>query len=373
MRILYIINAFSWSGAERLVYDLALKIRNCVEYVGIAALYRNNGAAETEMICNLRNAGIAAYTIGKEAGSGRIRTIRILTQIAKTNQVDLIHGHCSVPMLFAKIVGTILRLPVACTIHSTRGYSKAREKLTSWMVDKYVSIGAAAEAYMETDLAIAKEKIVRIYNAIDTEHFYRRTRDERFWENYGGKPGEQVLLNVARVHEAKNQMCIARAVKKCLEGGYRDFRVYILGAYEERSPVYQELAHYIDSEKLMEHIVFLGMHSNVSDFLANADCFVMTSAYEGLSVAFLEAVISGLPIVVTDMPFVHELNEIAPCSTIIPQNDSGKLARIIEQQCYTGQRDETVRRFQKLFSMERFVQQHMHLYSELLRIYSKHK
>lgn len=366
MRILYIINSFSWGGAEKLVYDLSLEMRGRAEFIGVVALYRNNDETERTMIGDLEGRGVATAIVGKRAGRDRLKTIRSVVRFSKRRQVDVIHGHCSVPMLFAKIAGKLLGIPVVCTIHSIRSYSRAREMLTSWMVQKYVSIGAAAETYMVDGLGIRKDKIVRIYNAVNTERFQAGRPDERFWEPYGGKPGEQVILNVARVHAAKNQICLARAVKGCLDQGCRNIRAYILGAYDENDPVYQKLMAYIHAENLEKTIVFLGMHRNIADFLTNADCFVLTSGYEGLSVAFLEAVVNGLPVITTDLPFVHELNDLAPCSITIAQNDSERLSQILAHRSYARQPAETVARFKEIFSMHRFVEQHWSLYREVL-------
>ena len=46
MRLLYIINTFSWGGAEKLVYDLALSIRSEVEAVSVVALYKQGNETE---------------------------------------------------------------------------------------------------------------------------------------------------------------------------------------------------------------------------------------------------------------------------------------------------------------------------------------
>lgn len=366
MRILYVIHSFFWGGAEKLVYDLASGLRGRVEFVGIVALYRNNDETERIIVSDLESRNIATEIVGKGAGRDRLNTIRAIARFAKQHRVNLIHGHCSVPMLFAKLAGGILGIPAVCTVHNTKGYSRTREALTGWMAVKYVSIGAAAENYMVTGLGIPRGKIVRIYNAISTERFQAGRRDGHFWEPYGGRPGERAVLNVARVHPWKNQLCLARAAKLCLDQGCRDLKVYILGAYDENGPVYQELMEYIRAEKLEETVIFLGMHKNVADFLTNADCFVMTSEYEGLSVAFLEAVVNGLPVIATDLPFVQELNAISPCSITIARNDSDRLAQILAQRAYARQPAETVARFREAFSMRRFVEQHWALYREVL-------
>ncbi|UZT81970.1 glycosyltransferase [Caproicibacterium sp. BJN0003] len=366
LRVLYIINSFSWGGAEKLVYDLSIGLIKKAEFVGVIALYRQDNDTETKMIADLKKVGVKTAILGKTAGKGRIKSIYDIYQFGKINRVNIIHGHCSVPMLFAKIAGKMLRVPVVCTIHNTRGYSAKREKNSSWMVSKYVSIGQAVENYMIQELNIKKNNIVPIFNSINTEQFPIVKKDPNFWVKYGGKKGEQVILNVARVHQQKNQLCLARAINRCIKDGESNIRAYILGNFDESDQTYIELRKYIENEGIADHIIFLGMHQNVNDFLHNADCFVMTSKYEGLSVAFLEAVISGLAIVVTDMPFVRELNSISNCSTVIQQDDDKALASILEKKSYKQQSLETISLFKEKFSMKEFVDQHYNLYKKVL-------
>lgn len=366
LRVLYIINSFSWGGAEKLVYDLSIGLIEKAEFVGVVALYRQNNDTETKMVADLEKAGVKTAILGKTAGKGRIKAIYDTYRFGKTNKVNIIHGHCLIPMLFAKIAGKMLKVPVVCTVHNTQGYSAKKEKISSWMVSKYVSIGQAVENYMIQELNIKKKDIVPIFNSINTEQFIPVKKDPSFWVKYGGKEGEQVILNVARVHQQKNQLCLARAINHCIKDGKSDIRAYILGNFDESDQTYIELKKYIENEGIADHVIFLGMHQNVNDFLNNADCFVMTSRYEGLSVAFLEAVISGLAIVVTDMPFVRELNSISNCSTVIQQDDDKALASILEKKSYKQQSLETISLFKEKFSMKEFVDKHYNLYQNIL-------
>ncbi|MDO4490591.1 MAG: glycosyltransferase family 4 protein [Lachnospiraceae bacterium] len=366
MRILYLMYGFQWGGAEKLVYDLSQRMITDSDWVGVVSLYKHNTETEREMIRTLNSCGIHTHMLEKRAGSDRIATIRKLYRYAKANGVELIHAHCDIPMFFGKIVGKLLGIPVVCTIHNTRGYSAKKEKLTSWMADSYVSIGKAAEEYMVQELRIPSEKITRIYNAIDIGEFSKGAKDPSFWIPFGGKPGQKAILNVARIAEQKNQLCLLRGLNRLVEKGRTDFRVYFLGYHDPAEPVAQQLQLYIQQNGLEPYVEFLGMHKNVKDFLSQADCFVMTSWYEGLSVAFLEAAICGLPVLVTDMPFVTELNELTPCAQVIPQDDDAALAELLDRGGLQPQSEETITLLKETFSLEQFVEKHRQLYQALL-------
>lgn len=361
MRLLYIINAFSWGGAEKLVYDLSLYIRPKVDFISIVALYKQNDDTEKDMIQDLNDHGINAILLDKPTGHGMLQCINKLRKYSVDNRISLIHAHCSVPMFLGKVVGNVLNIPIICTIHNTRGYNARMERFTAWMASKYVSIGLSAEDYMKKELGIPPQKIVRIYNAIDLSKFKAENKKPNFWDDYSIDQSEIKLLNVARVNEQKNQMCLIKAVKQCLDNNV-SVHLYLLGSYNEKSDIYLTLTGYINENNLSNKVTFLGMHKNVNDFINNSDCFVMTSTYEGLSVAFLEAVICEKPIITTDMPFVNELMQIGRCATVIPQNDDSALYMAIKRKQFYPPSLSVVNRFRELFSLETFASKHLDLY-----------
>lgn len=363
MRILFVINSFTRAGAEKLVYDLSQAIRDRCEYVGVAALYRMGHETEADMQAQLNRQGIDTFVLDKRAGRDRADAVGKLVRIIRENRIDLIHGHCSVPMLLGKLAGLLTRVPVVCTIHNTRGYSARRERLTAWMTDAYVSIGRSAEEYMTAELGIPEERITRIYNAVDSRRFVPQPREPGFWQRHGVACNGPVILNIGRIVEAKNQICLLRAAERCVRDGV-PVTVVILGDCE--TELYQSLRDYGAEHGLEGRVYFLGLQDRVWEFLNQADCFVMTSLYEGLSVAFLEAVLCGTPIIASDMPFVAELNEIAPCAAVIPQNDDKGLAALLERGSYERQSPETMEKFRRLFSMERFAGEHLALYRRVL-------
>ncbi len=363
MRILYVINAFTYAGAEKLVFHLALQMAERADYIGIIALYRKRDRAEAQMIEALSQAGIDTRILGKRAGRDRVGSVREIRRFLKTRQIQLIHAHCPVPMLLAKIAGRLAGVPVICTVHNTRGYQW--DRFTAWMARAYIACGEATELYMRESLRIPAAKISRIYNAVDAQTLGKAQKEEHFWETYGGRAGEQAILHIGRICYQKNQICMLRAFQSMIRQGYTGARLYILGDYNREDPIYRELLQYLDEQDLTKYVCFLGVRQNVQDFLANADCFLMTSRYEGFCVALLEAVISGCAVVATELPFVRELNAIAPCVTVIPQNDAQRLADILMKKDYRRQSRETAALISRKFSMDRFVEEQDALYKRV--------
>lgn len=364
MRVLFIINSFTLAGAEKLVMDLSKAIVSKCDYVGIAALYRMGDETEEQLRAQLGGQNIKTYILDKRAGKDEVSTVGKAVRIVKAEKPDVIHGHCSVPMLVGKLAGFLTATPVVATVHNTRGYSPARERLTGWMCRRYVSIGAAAEAYMADTLRIPRKKILRIPNAVDAAYFAPAPRIRGFWKEYGLREDLPVVLNIGRVVRQKNQMCLLRALAGCRDRG-KPVQCVILGGYDENAPVYQQMKAFIEANALGELVTFLGQRQQVASFLTNADAFVMTSFYEGFSVSFLEALFCGTPVVVTRMPFVEELEEIGTCATVIPQDDPEALRDVLLSGAVCVPDEQTLGQIRSRFSMDAFAQQHLALYHEI--------
>lgn len=364
MKILFVINSFSIGGAEKLVYNLALQLIRKTKGISIVGLYKINSSIEKQMCEELEREGIKIYIIGKRPKKDRLKSIYQIYKIIKKDRISVIHAHCVVPMFLTKISGFLLNLPVICTVHSTSGYSVWQEKFTSWMCKKYISVGDAVEQYLVEKLHISNNKIVKIYNGIDTKYFISAKKKDLFWQDFGGSIGDINLVSIGRVHEAKNQLCMFNAMMELKKQGLNQYKLYIIGPYDENDNIYEKLCAFIKSQNLQENIHFLGSKKNIADFLINADCFLMTSLYEGLSLAFLEAVISGIPIISTDLDFVCNLNRIAPCALLIPQNDSKYLAKLLATKKFLNL-NSPKELFSKLFSIEECAKKHFDLYKQI--------
>ena len=78
-------------------------------------------------------------------------------------------------------------------------------------------------------------------------------------------------------------------------------------------------------------VSFLGQRADVSDLLAGFDVFVLSSNTEGMSIALLEAMAAGCPIVVTAVGGNVELIKHMQTGLIVPPNDESALRTAIQR------------------------------------------
>jgi glycosyltransferase involved in cell wall biosynthesis len=110
------------------------------------------------------------------------------------------------------------------------------------------------------------------------------------------KVDDKYIISVGRLDRQKNYQLLIKAFSLVKEKLKCEEKLYILGDGPEAS-LLKEL---INKLGMKDEILLLGRKSNVTDYLFNATAFVMSSNYEGLPNAMLEALAAGLPIISTD-------------------------------------------------------------------------
>jgi len=176
------------------------------------------------------------------------------------------------------------------------GFERRYKALYPFLTPVIKAIWRSAETVVakcseEADLIHAVDgrvPITLIPNGVDMASFRQNTRPQR---NFPLR-----LLCVARLIERKGQKQLIEAVHLLSQGGV-DVRLDLIGTGDAQ-PAYQEQVKQLGLE---DKVRFLGYVPRqwIADHYASADVFVLASYSEGMSVATLEAMAAGLPLVVT--------------------------------------------------------------------------
>lgn len=142
---------------------------------------------------------------------------------------------------------------------------------------------------------IAPEKIHTIYNPVVTDELERQAEVplEHPWFSEGAPP---VLLAAGRLTGQKDYPTLVRAFAELRKK--RPAKLLILGEGHLRAP----LEALISELGLQEDISLPGFVDNPFMYMAQADLFVLSSAWEGLPGVLIQAMACGCPVVSTDCP-----------------------------------------------------------------------
>lgn len=115
-------------------------------------------------------------------------------------------------------------------------------------------------------------------------------------ESYKGKRKKEIV-SVGRLFEQKNHKLLINAFSEITDK-FPDYKLIIYGEGNERSNLEKLI-----KEKKLENKVFLpGLIDNVKNKIYDASLFVLSSDYEGMPNALMEAMALGLPVISTDCP-----------------------------------------------------------------------
>lgn len=130
------------------------------------------------------------------------------------------------------------------------------------------------------------------------------------------------ILSVGRLVKQKNYSGALGALALLKKKGI-DFRYTIVGG----GPLEQNLRRQVAALALADHVTFAGECREWRDLALSADIFFMTSVYEGLSMATIEAMSFGLPVVATDVGGVQDYGRDGVNMVKVQGHDAQSLAK----------------------------------------------
>ena len=230
-----------------------------------------------------------------------LRAYRELKRVIDRGEFDLIHCHTPVGALLTRLAAGKARRKGTKVIYTAHGFHffKGAPKL-NWLVyfpaewlcgfltDVLITINR--EDYDFAQKHIHAGKVCYVPGVgVDMDRFGGSRETAR--EKLGIGEEEFVLLSVGEMTENKNHRLALQALALLPEKPIR----YVLVGRGERMEELQAQARELG---IADRVIFTGYRNDVSELYPAADAFFFPSFREGLSVALMEAMASGLPAIV---------------------------------------------------------------------------
>ena len=181
-----------------------------------------------------------------------------------------------------------------------------------------------------------------------------------------------VVVYTGRLHEAKGLYDLLRAWPLVLDQ-FPGARLWIVGDGPARDDLFETI---LDLD-LRHQVQLPGAFDDVQDVLHAADAYVLPSYEEGMSIALLEAMAAGVPVVATDIPGNQALVQHGQHGLLVPPRDPAALASALIQQLAQPRRAAMLaaaahQRVSNDFSLQRMASTHLDLFQELIARKSGH-
>lgn len=189
------------------------------------------------------------------------------------------------------------------------------------LADRIVAPSSGILKDMEERIPEVRGKACVIYNPIDATEIRKQAEQPMEDENLSGVP---FILGVGRLVPQKGFYTLIRACAPlCRERG---IHLALLGEGPER----ENLAALAGDLGMAQYLHMPGFVVNPFAFMARARLFVLSSRFEGLPNALLQAIAAGCPVVATDCPSgPDEILDGGKLAPLVPVDDVEALRRAI--------------------------------------------
>ncbi len=265
----------------------------------------------------------------------RPSTVYRLKRLISSNQISVIHcqRHRATVNACLAMAGTRAH-SLFYTVGSTNVLRNWNRRLVLNFIARRITwvtcVSAAVREYMLKNAFMLKsDKTVVIRNGVDIKKFDLEI-PQREARNWLGIPEKGFCFGiVARLKKAKCHDTLLRAFSRLLHQA-QDTRLAIVGD----GPLEGRLKRLCNELQISDKVHFIGRieHKEVPLALRAFDCFVHPSFREGLSMAILEAMASGLPVITTNADGVREIfdTNLKIGDMVIPMDQDALFASMLE-------------------------------------------
>jgi glycosyltransferase involved in cell wall biosynthesis len=261
-------------------------------------------------------------------------------------------------------------LPVKRVVTRRMDYPITPGWLTRLLYDQSVDMVVAISQGVEAALlagGVPPARMRRVPSGVETTRFLPNEHArQQLRTALGIAPHDIVALTVGALTERKGHGTLFSAASMLQERGVR-LRYVVCGEGSLR-PSLEAQVHTLGLQAVVH---FPGFSSNVPDYLSAADLFVHVPLWEGLGVAVIEALATGLPVVASRVGGIPELIDDHVTGLLVPPQDAAALAIAIERLVHDPQWAKTLGTTGQAFVQAQFdvsimAQANESLYNELL-------
>lgn len=308
---------------------------------------------KTAMVPALEEHDVKVVCFGCESNREILLAARRVSKHLRDWQADLLHSHLPISGVVGRLAGKMAGIPVVYTEHNKmERYHPLTRRLNlltwSWQ-DRVIAVSSEVSSSIRSH-ANDRVHVEVVLNGIDTHRFSRDSSGTDMVRQDLGIPVTAPVVGTVAVFRAQKRLEDWLQAARLLHERHPDLHFLLVGD----GPLRDELTALTCSLGLEGLVHFPGLKEDVRPYLATMDVFMVSSLFEGLPLALLEAMAMECAVVATrvgGIPEVirHEENGflVDPCQPTLLAEASSRLLTEPERKRRIGEiaRDTIVREF----------------------------
>lgn len=317
-RVLHVLSSLERSGMEMMLLSSYNEWLNQGFQCDVIATAKTPGV----MVGDIKEAGYEVYHIPFRGSSRYMPNLRLFNDFFElcSSGYDVVHIHTEAAAPLFAILAKLAGVPkIALTKHNVFNYTgvlRFRKYLERLLIRSLGGrYGMISESVSRCEWERFKNFGSRVWNWLDDSYYRPASMEERVQARKGLDLGEDefAILSVGNCSPVKNHAAILGAVALLPR---QINAVYIHLGREQADEPEKALSKELG---IASQVRFMGSRPDPRPFYWAADVYVMPSLHEGLSIAALEAVASGVPAIFSKVDGLTEITSqathIRECST----------------------------------------------------------
>lgn len=270
------------------------------------------------------------------------KAVRLLT-FCKDEGIEIIHSHGRGAGTYSRFLA-LFGFKVIHTFHGVNQASKIKRLIESpmkFLTHKFICVSQSERAIALQQSSATEDQIRVVYNGTNVVEEKNTVINTR-----------QIIIGyLARFDSIKGHSSLVDIIKSITEP---NIKVFLAGDGEELESIKTK----VRQNKLEEKIIFLGEISDIDRFFNQIDIYASFSQSEGMPLAVIEALMRGIPCLLSDIPAHREILKETPDLIFNSINFKEKLFKLIQNEFKKIDREEIISRF----SMENMISNTTRIY-----------